>query len=83
MTYPKNWKWESERQHLLFDFGYSYALLSRCQKVLANLAEFDQESADLVAEIQALKDGRQQTTTEVYDAADEAFKEINERRSRN
>ena len=75
MNYPKNGPWRSEEEHLLFDIGYSYALLGRCRKILENLAEIDQDSAELVAEIDGLMAGRQQTTTEVYDAAEKLFNE--------
>jgi hypothetical protein len=76
MSYPIGWKWTSEKEHFLFDFGYSYALLRRCKEELKDLALLDQGAADLVAEINALFKGRQQTTTEVYDAADKVFEQL-------
>ena len=77
-NYPDKYPWRSDKDHLLFDIGYGYALLRRCQDYLSFVAEtFEDSSAgDLVDEIKALQKYRMQTTREVYDAADKLFEEL-------
>ena len=89
MTYPKNMNL-TDQEHLLFDIGYSYALLVRCREHLKALslkapivilqpASELNEMLQLILEIDALMAGRQQTTTEIYDAADKLFKELGQK----
>lgn len=71
--YPTGFK--NDEIHMLFDIGYTYALLERCQHILEILRDDFPECAELVADMKEFKAGRLQTTTELYDAAERLFKE--------
>lgn len=73
MSYPQWREGCDPVNHLLFDIGYSYALLHQCKKALKDLAEIDQESADLIHAIEGFETGRLQYRHEIYDNAQAAF----------
>jgi hypothetical protein len=75
--YPK-WLPGSDEQHLLFDLGYSYALLARAKHALSILGDDFEECAELVHDIEEFQAGRLQTTQELYGAAERLFKEVDD-----
>ena len=77
--YPQ-WNPESNpANHLLFDIGFSYALITRAERLLREAychlildPELLEEIDDLLAQMESLKKGRLQIVSEVYAAAQEA-----------
>jgi hypothetical protein len=74
--YPKA-SWHNPTQHLLFDIGYSYALLVRVENYLIGLRPFLEpggELDDLLAQLKSFRENRIQVVNEIYEAAEEAAK---------
>ena len=64
-------KWEPENQ-LLFDFGYSYAILARVRVVLGEIAECDDYPVEVKEMIEAIDDfqeHRLKLRNTIYDSA--------------
>ena len=66
--YPGDWT--NDQLHLLFDVGYSAAMLYRCRVALAPLAEVDENVAHLVKLLDEFQEKRFNRVGEIYDAAD-------------
>jgi hypothetical protein len=66
--YPGDWT--SDELHLLFDTGYSAAMLYRCRVALAPLAEVDENVAHLVKLLDEFQEKRFNRVGEIYKAAD-------------
>jgi hypothetical protein len=76
-------KFPNDTAHMLFDFGYTYGLLTRIRTVL-ELALTDTQNehvspaiAVLLDEIKAVQDGRLQTVDALYANADDAVELLN------
>ena len=70
-NYPSMQKWEPENQ-LLFDFGYSYAILARVRVVLGEIAECDDYPVEVKEMIEAIDDfqeHRLKLRNTIYDSA--------------
>ena len=70
-NYPAMQKWEPENQ-LLFDFGYSYAILARVRVVLGEIAECDDYPVEVKEMIEAIDDfqeHRLKLRNTIYDSA--------------
>lgn len=82
MSYPKI-KFPKAADHILFDLGYSYALLERSKSLLSYLmAEVgaceSEEIRQLVSEIRLFQERRLQDRDEIYLAAYAAAKKLAE-----
>jgi hypothetical protein len=74
-NYPAIQKWEPENQ-LLFDFGYSYALLARVRVVLGEIAECDDypvEVGEMIEAIDDFQEHRLKLRNTIYDNAQNAL----------
>lgn len=72
--YPTTFNWTSPADHLLFDIGYSAALLFKAKELLRTIAECDDYPVavgDLIEAIEAFEHGRLQMRNEIYDNAEE------------
>lgn len=81
MSYPDNLQFPDTASRILFDLGYSYALLERAKGLLSYLmAEVSmceaEEIRQLVSEINFMQDRRMQYRDEVYSAAYAAAKKL-------
>jgi hypothetical protein len=79
-NYPE-WKPDADkRSHLLFDFGYSYALLSETQRILSHMLDSGEVNfpvlEDLVESFKGFKAGRLKDVSEIYDITDKEFVEM-------
>jgi hypothetical protein len=74
-NYPAIQKWEP-RDQLLFDFGYSYALIMRVTAVLKEIAECDDYPVEVKEMIEAIEDfqeHRLKLRNTIYDNAEAAL----------
>jgi hypothetical protein len=76
-------KFPDDASHMLFDFGYTYALLTRTRTVLewaltdTQNKHINKAICALLDEIKALQDGRLQTVDALYANADDAIELLN------
>ena len=68
MSYPALYQWPSDSDHLLFDLGYSHALLSRVEGFLRTL-EGDAQVDLLLADMASFRQGALTLRDQIYDAA--------------
>ena len=74
-NYPSIEKWEPQNQ-LLFDFGYSYALLARVREELGKIAECDDypsEAGELIEILDDFQEHRLKLRNTIYDNAQNAL----------
>jgi hypothetical protein len=74
-NYPQMESWEPRNQ-LLFDFGYSYALLARVREVLKEIAECDDypvEVGEILEAIEDFQEHRLKLRNTIYDKAQDAL----------
>src|ERR1700749_2708063 len=74
-NYPQISHWEPKNQ-LLFDFGYSYALLAKVRGVLGEIAECDDYPVEVAELIEALDDfqkHRLKLRNTIYESAEDAL----------
>jgi len=74
-------KWPDNEHHLLFDVGFSYALLSRAQQVLRQARDTQEDEVlweviqAVIEDIDSFQQGRLQVVDEIYASAHELAKQ--------